>query len=193
MSKTMMTRAIIVVAVLGTLVIITLGIFHPAQPGVTGSVTPGIPSTEHVPQVGVEQGDAAPNFTVRALDGRRVSLSDYRGKLVMLNFWSINCAGCQAEIPGMQTVYAEQQRAHKDFVILGVNLADNATDVAQFVHQRGLTYPIALDRTIAIASLYALRGTPTSYFIDRHGIIHSRVEGPVDETTLQHIISELNV
>jgi len=185
----MITRIILVVAALGTLAIITVGLFHPGASPATTSDT--AQSSSGAP-VGLTVGDAAPNFTLTTLDGKRVSLSDYRGKPVMLNFWYATCPGCLAEIPGMQRFYASQQAAGKDFVILGINTIDDAQTAQQFVRDYGLTYTIVLDNNQQVTTLYHLNATPTSYFIDRHGIIRSTVVGPVDEATLQQRVAQIS-
>src|SRR5260370_377251 len=134
----------------------------------------------------------APDFTLTSLDGKQVSLSQFRGKPVMLNFWYSTCPGCLAEIPGMQRFYSAQQAAGKDFVILGVNSVDDVQTAQQFSQQYALTYSLALDNNQQVAALYNLTATPTSYFIDRQGIIRSVVVGPVDETTLQQDVTEIS-
>ncbi|GAC1463299.1 MAG: hypothetical protein PVSMB5_02660 [Ktedonobacteraceae bacterium] len=192
MTAKLLTRGIIVTVVIGTLAIITLGLLQPAQSNQSNPVNGAGKQTRPGMQVGLQKGDAAPNFTLTTMDGQKVSLSNYRGRPVMLNFWMINCTGCQYEMPGMQKVYAAQQTAHKDLVILAVNSVDSARDIQQFARQRGLTYPILLDAHSATGQLYALRGTPTSYFIDRKGMIYSSSEGPIDEGALQEVVQQLD-
>ena len=107
----------------------------------------------------------------------------------MLNFWYATCPGCLAEIPGMQKYYAAQQAAGKPFVILGVNVSDDAATARQFAQQHGLTYPIVMDDNQRVVTLYNITATPTSYFIDRQGIIRIISEGPVDDTTLKQDVA----
>jgi peroxiredoxin len=84
----------------------------------------------------------------------------------------------------MQRFYAGQQAAHKDFVVLGVNAVDDAATAQQFAQQKGMTYPIMIDSGQYVASLYGITDTPTSFFIDRNGIIRATQVGPVDDNTL---------
>ena len=184
----MNTRIIIVVAVLAALAIIITGLFRPNTPQVTSAGASSSASSSSVLQV----GSLAPDFTLTTLDGKRVSLRDYRGKPVMLNFWYATCPGCLREIPGMQKFYATQQAAGRDFVILGVNVLDDAQTAAQFVQQHGLTYPVVLDQNQQVLTLYNVNSTPTSYFIDRQGFIRSIVPGPVDDTTLQQDVAVIS-
>ncbi len=181
----MTTRIIVVLAMIGTLAIIIAGLLRPNAPQATSATSAGAPASLQV-------GSIAPNFTLTTLDGKRVSLSDYRDKLVMLNFWYATCPGCLQEIPGMQRFYTAQQATGKNFVILGVNIADNTQTVSQFVLQYGLTYPIVLDQNQQVLTLYNVNSTPTSYFIDRQGIIRSIVIGPVNDTTLQHDVAMMS-
>src|SRR2546428_586909 len=172
-SGTLVMRSALIVAAVGLLAIIAVGLLHPGSTSTASSST----STSSGAPVGLQVGDAAPNFTLTTLDGKQVSLSDFRGKPVMLNFWYATCPGCLAEIPGMQRYYSVQQAAGKNFVILGVNSVDDAQTAQQFAQQNGLTYTLVMDNNQQVATLYNLTSTPTSYFIDRQGIIRSMVVG----------------
>jgi peroxiredoxin len=183
---TLLTRLILIAATVGTLIIITIGIFSPASNTSYSQVN--TKNTQSTP-VGFQVGDAAPNFTLVTLNGTKKSLSDYRGKPVVLNFWYATCPGCLAETSDLQHFYASQQKAGQDLALLGINTIDDATTARQFVQRHGLTYQIMLDTQQSVATLYALSGTPTSYFIDRQGIIRAVVIGPVDTATLQHNVT----
>jgi peroxiredoxin len=185
---TLIMRSALIVAAIGLVAIITVGLL---RPGSVSTATTANSSASGAP-VGLQVGDAAPNFTLTTLDGKQVSLSDFRGKPVMLNFWYATCPGCLAEIPGMQRFYATQQAAGKSFVILGINSVDDAQTAQQFVQQYGLTYTLVMDNNQRVATLYNLGATPTSYFIDRQGIIRSTVVGPVDDATLQQKVAEMS-
>ncbi|MBA2677028.1 MAG: TlpA family protein disulfide reductase [Ktedonobacteraceae bacterium] len=188
MSKTL-AHGIITIVVVGTLAIITLGLFRPASPI---SINQNNRNSNGTIQVGLHKGDAAPNFTLTTVDGQKMSLSDYRGRPVMLNFWMINCEGCQYEMPGMEKVYSRRQGAQKDLVVLGIDASDSATDIKQFALQHHYTYPMLEDVHSYTGQLYALRGTPTSYFIDRKGFIYTSNEGALDEGTLQQMIQQIS-
>src|SRR5258707_6889390 len=181
---TLVRRSVLTVVVIGVLAFIVAGLLRPGA----ASTTPSSSGAT----VGLQIGDVAPNFTLTSLDGKQVSLSQFRGKPVMLNFWYSTCPGCLAEIPAMQRFYSAQQAAGKDFVILGVNCVDDAQTAQQFSQQYALTYSLALDNNQQVATLYNLTATPTSYFIDRQGMIRSVVVGPVDETTLQQDVTEIS-
>jgi peroxiredoxin len=183
----MVIRVIFTVAAVGTLVVIAVGLLRPDVAPITNST-----QTSAGHPVGLQVGNTAPDFTLAALDGKKVSLSDYRGKPVMLNFWYATCPGCLAEIPAMQKFYATQQAAGKDFTILGVNTVDDTPTAQQFVQHYGLTYQIVMDSNDDVVKLYNIGATPTSYFIDREGIIRSVVVGPVDDTALKQYVKQIS-
>jgi len=138
------------------------------------------------------QGFMAPDFTLDLLGGGQVKLSDLRGKPVMVNLWASWCPPCRAEMPAIEKVY----RDYKDLglVVLGVNTTnqDSEADAAAFVHEYGLTFPIPLDRDGSVSVRYALRGLPTTFFIDRKGIIRSVVVGgPMSEAVIRSNVEDL--
>ena len=184
---TLITRSVLIVAAVGLLAVIGVGLLRPGTPNISSSTS----SPSGAP-VGIQIGDAAPNFTLKTLDGKQVSLSDYRGKPVMINFWFATCPGCLAETPGIERFYAAQQAAGKSFVILAVNDVDDAPTAQQFVQQYGITYTPVLDDNQRVATLYNLNATPTSYFIDRQGIIRFVQVGPIDQATLQQKVAEIS-
>ncbi|AGX05080.1 MULTISPECIES: TlpA disulfide reductase family protein [Bacillaceae] len=136
--------------------------------------------------VGIEPGNKAPDFTLTDLEGKTVSLSDYKGKRVFLNFWASWCPPCKAEMPDMQELYEE--KAIGDFEILAVNMTfieKNKGDEMDFVKDHGLTFPIPLDVKGQVMGEYEIMAYPTSFFIDSDGIIRSRVMGAVDKDFIE--------
>ncbi|QBD80525.1 TlpA family protein disulfide reductase [Ktedonosporobacter rubrisoli] len=187
MARTL-TRIIMVAAALATLAIISLGLLHPAP-----VLQPASQATRSgQPAIGYQVGEAAPNFTLARPDGKKVSLSDYRGKIVLLNFWRIDCEGCIIEMPGLQKVYAEQQAARHNFVILGINSTDNAQAIQTFMQRRGLTYPVVLDPSLAVSDLYHINGVPASFLLDSQGIVSQSIAGPFEEHALEQALAGLN-
>jgi len=138
------------------------------------------------------EGFLAPDFTLDLLDGGQVTLSDLRGQVVMVNLWASWCPPCRAEMPAIEKVY----RSYKDLglVVLGVNTTfqDSESGASAFVNQYGLTFPIPLDRDGSVSSRYALRALPTTFFIDREGVIRSVVVGgPMSEALIQSKVEDL--
>ncbi len=150
------------------------------------------PSPKPKPTIGLQVGNIAPDFTLTDLHGKRVSLHDYRGKPTMLNFWYPSCTDCQAEIPTMQQYYASAPAMSKHFVILAVNTlgGDDEQTVQNFVQQNHLTYLIVMDEQQRVGTLYHVRETPTSYFLDPEGIIQSVLFGPVGKSNLQRVLAD---
>ena len=138
------------------------------------------------------QGFAAPDFTLDLLGGGEVTLSDLRGAPVMLNLWASWCPPCRAEMPAIQAVY--QEYGEEGLVVLAVNATnqDSESAAAAFVRDHGLTFPVPLDRDGSVSVRYALRGLPTTYFIDREGVIRSViVGGPMSEAVIRSKVEEL--
>lgn len=138
------------------------------------------------------EGFFAPDFTLDTLQGEQVKLSGLRGKVIVVNFWTTWCPPCRAETPALEMSYEAYQDL--DVVILGVNLTDQDSlkEVESFVHEFGLTYPILLDRDGAVGLLYQLSGLPTTFFINREGIIRTVViGGPMSETSIRSKIEAL--
>ncbi len=128
-------------------------------------------------------GFLAPDFKAPKLEqkkeGREITLSDYRGKIVLINFWATWCAPCKAEMPAMEELYRSFPR--KDFEILGVSIDLVGPGlVAKYVRDLGVTFPILLDPQMAINDLYEVRVVPTSVLIDREGRVTHRHLGARD-------------
>jgi peroxiredoxin len=126
---------------------------------------------KHIESGGVKVGQAAPDFTLNDLDGKPVRLSDYKGKAVFVNFFATWCTPCRSEMPDIEAVW----KANKDngLVVLAVNLTnqDDLGDVQQYIRDLGLTFPVVLDQTGSVAALYRVVPIPTSFFIDRNGVV----------------------
>ncbi len=131
----------------------------------------------------------APDFTLQTLDGESVSLSDYRGKLVMINFWASWCPPCNSEMPDLQRYYEQHQ--DDDFIILGVNYQDTPDKVQAFVEKYGVTFPILLDSDGRVANLFGVQGLPTSFFVDKEGNVLGYQPGPVTKEMLEDGITPL--
>lgn len=156
------------------------------------SRVPSAATTGGAPPPSPREGFSAPDFTLDLLGGGQVRLSELRGKVVMVNLWASWCPPCRAEMPAIEKVY----QAYKDrgLVVLGVNTTfqDSETDAAAFIREFDLTFPIPLDRDGAVSRRYQLRGLPSTFFVDRRGIIRSVViGGPMSEALIQSKIEDL--
>lgn len=160
---------------------------RPAEGAVTGGAIPS-------PRAGF----AAPEIDLELLDGSRVRLSDLRGQVVVLNLWASWCPPCRAEMPALQALH--EQRSADGVVVLAVNSTVQDTEQAarDFAREYGLTFPIGLDRDGQATRLYQVRALPSTFFIDRQGIIRRVVVGgPLDasvlETTVLELLGELDL
>ena len=118
----------------------------------------------------------APDFTLQTVNGETVSLSDFRGKPVMLMFWKINCAGCQVQIPYTQAFY--DKWSSDTAAILTVNVQGSISAVQNYVTSHEITYPVLLDRQGKVAQTYGLPGVPVTFLIDSEGIMKAYQIGP---------------
>ena len=127
-------------------------------------------------KVGPQEGEVAPDFLLPTLDGPDVRLSDLRGKAVIVNFWATWCAPCRRELP--QFVAAYDRYKDQGLVILGVNVQEDRDTVRRMAQDFGLKYPLPIDSTGSVVDSYKLLGLPTTYFIDRNGVVRSVFRGP---------------
>lgn len=133
----------------------------------------------------ITRGEMAPPLVLERLEGGTLSLDSLRGKVVMLNIWATWCGPCRLEMPSMQRVYDEYHDQGFEIVAVavdaqpGVRLGDGvmAGPVNDFVAQYGLTFPIAVDPTGATEQLYGVDALPTTFLIDREGVIRVREVG----------------
>lgn len=126
----------------------------------------------------VLEGSVAPDFTLPDLKGRMVSLSDYKGKVIFLNFWATWCKPCREEMPSMEVIYNNLNG--QNFEILAVSLDKDAGVAERFTRELGLTFPILHDKRGRIKELYKTTGVPETFIIDQDGIIREKVIGPRD-------------
>ena len=134
-------------------------------------------------------GTVAYDFTLKDMDGNEVSLSNFRGKKVMLNFWATWCAPCRAEIPHMVKLYGE--RHDEGFEIIAVNLREGPERVGPFVERLHMEFPVLLDSSGKVGNAYSVRGIPTSIFLDENGVIQAVHVGTLTDESLQKYVAAL--
>lgn len=134
--------------------------------------------TAQQPMMPVAGAPRAPDFALPDLAGKRHKLSDYRGKLVVVNFWATWCPPCREELPSMQRVF--KQLKDKNFVILGVEVGEEWDTVQPFVDQFAVKYPILLDNNSAVSREWKIIGLPATYFVDPQGRITHAIHGSRD-------------
>jgi cytochrome c biogenesis protein CcmG/thiol:disulfide interchange protein DsbE len=144
--------------------------------------------TSQKPKVAAS-GNLAPDFTLTDLDGRRLTLSDYRGKVVLLDFWATWCGPCRTEIPHfveMQNKYGPQ-----GFQVIGISMDDDAKPVRQFAEQYKLNYPVAVGDDNLADHFGGVLGLPVNFIIDRQGRIHAKYLGATDVSVFDSDVKDL--
>ena len=129
----------------------------------------------------LREGIDISDFKLPLLDGTEISLSGLKGKVVFLNFWATWCPPCRDEMPAMNSLY--QKLKDQGFEMVAVNLGESRAAVNTFVNNYNLTFPVALDTRSLTGSLYGIRSIPTTYIINRRGLIVARLVGFIDWDT----------
>lgn len=135
-----------------------------------------------------EIGHPAPDFTLADLKGNEVTLSDFRGQTVFINFWATWCPPCRAEMPEIEAVYQEYK--DKGVVVIGVDILEPEDVVRQFVERGGYNWTFVLDATGAVSDDYRITAIPTSFFIDREGIIQAVNIGAMTKRAMEIKLAE---
>lgn len=140
----------------------------------------------------------APAATFQTLDGRTVSLADYRGKVVLLNFWGTWCGACRSEIP--ELIDLQQQYQSKGFTVLGVAMRDERSSVASFITQPrfdvggrkvAMNYPVVMGNDSLEATFGGFFGYPDTFIISRDGRVVAKAMGVIDEDSTSKVIEKL--
>ena len=135
-------------------------------------------------------GDLAPDFRFQDAIGQTFSLSDFRGKTVMLNFWTTWCTFCKIEFPYIQQVYDEWQGG--EVIILTINLGESSGTVTACIEAEGIFLPVLLDKGREVTEQYGVSGIPRTFFIDKDGLIQVTKLGAFsDVEEIEEILNDL--
>ena len=132
------------------------------------------------PRLGI--GVTAPEFTLPIVDGNLVSLTDYMGKVVLLNIWATWCPPCVEEMPSMEKLYQELKDEGLEILAVSIDVS-GAEAVIPFMKKHRLSFPALIDPQGTIKNLYQTTGIPESFIIDKEGLIAEKVIGPRDWAT----------
>ncbi len=156
-----------------------------------GSVLPArmldTPASNAEASEGIHRGDLARNFAASGPDDLRMTLSELRGRPVVINFWATWCTSCLAEMP----VLEQQRLAHEEdgIAIVAVNVGEGAGDAREFIESLELfEFVLAMDPDLTVSDAYSVRGLPHSLFIDREGVIRAEYRGQLDEETMNSYV-----
>ncbi len=153
-------------------------------------------NTTPFPQVTEVEPYPAPDFALQALDGSTVRLSDYQGKVVLLNFWGTWCEPCKAETPALEAAY--QKLKNEGLVIIGVDLLHSERSlnrdiehVREFAQFYGVNYPLVLDEDGSVSRAYAIHPIPTTYIIDPEGKVRYIRVSELREPDVERLFREI--
>ena len=139
-------------------------------------------------------GHPAPGFSLAALrppGGKStLSLSDFKGAAIVLNFWASWCAPCKEELPLLESTWKQMQAQGKDIIFVGIDYQESSSAATGFLQQNSVTYPAALDASGSVASHYGITSLPDTFFINRNGIVVSK---ELREITAQVLASNLKL
>lgn len=125
-----------------------------------------------------EKGEASVDVTINDLEGKTVTLSQFKGKVVILNFWATWCPPCREEMPSMDALY--QKFKGKDLVMLAASIDENPKTVSDFMKKNNYTMPAYHDPNKKAGSVYGITGVPETFIIGKNGMIEEKIIGPVD-------------
>ena len=142
----------------------------------------------------------APDFTLKDQNGVEHKLSDYKGKIVFLNFWATWCPPCKAEMPDIQKLYEDHNKNADEVVVLGIagprteqnkNSRDGSVeDITKFLSDNGYDYPVVMDTTGDIFAQYGISAFPTTFMIDKQGNVFGYVQGGVTREVMDSIVEQ---
>ena len=176
------------------LVVIMLGTFIKQQMEKNEAISLAAYEVDWTQKEGLEKGQIAPNFTLETLTGEQVTLADYKGKKVILNFWATWCPPCRTEMPHFQDFY-EEYADQENVVILAANATYNdkgANHVQKFVNSFDLTFPILLMPDDSIFKRYEILALPSTFMIDTEGRIQYHITGALDKKAIREYVNKLD-
>ena len=114
-------------------------------------------------------GQVAPDFVLKSATGENLRLSEYRGDVVLINFWATWCGPCRQEMPILDDLYGRYQRV--GFNLLGVNIDEDSRRAMQMVQELGVNFPVLFDENKEVSKLYEVEAMPVTILVDREGIV----------------------
>lgn len=179
------------VLVVAAVALLVRGLLTPATPSAAtpGHASSGAGPTATAAPTDPMVGHLAPDVTVHDMRDHLMALSSLRGSVVLLNFWYVSCPPCQIEMPALERAYLAHQS--QGFKVVGLDVVDDASTISAFTSRLGITYPILRDIGQRAVLAYGVRATPSSYLIDRDGVIRAVYTGPINSSTFQRDLAAL--
>lgn len=153
---------------------------------------PAEATTNGAPPPSPRAGFSAPDFTLSQRGGAPLTLSGLRGQVVVINLWASWCGPCRAEMPALEQ--AQRALQADGLMVLGLNTTfqDDEAAALAFADELGLTFPLVFDRDGTVSAQYDLRATPTTFFVDRRGVIRSVIiGGPMSAALIRSTVDDL--
>lgn len=175
------------VLVLVVALLVVIG-YRLMNPGAASSVLGAARVNESSYSVAVKP-HPAPDFSLASFNGETYKLSDLRGKVVVINFWSSTCPPCKTEAADLQRTW--KQYKSEGVVFLGADVWDKGTEARQFLLNNDITYPSGITRSTLTAE-YGITGIPETFIVDRHGRVVKHWVGPVTQAQLSRMIDEVH-
>ena len=181
-------------AVIGVWVFVCLAVSTFGILAYTGVLPIGLPGSmgstgSNAESEGIKIDELAPDFSLQNTAGETIWLSELRGNPVVINFWATWCGPCVREMPALQ----RYQDKYPDMVMLGINEGEKVEVVKKFTEKMKLTYQILIDEKGNAANLYKVVMMPTTYFIDREGVIRARHFGYMGEEQIEFYLGSLGI
>lgn len=154
--------------------IIALGLFVTLQNKSPSTIKVDIPHTQN--------GPMAPDFSLPDLDGRMISLSAYKGRVVIVNIWATWCPPCVAEIPSLEKLYKMFKDEGLELLAVSVDEGGKRA-IERFIKNKNISFPVLLDPDGRVAGLYRTRGVPESFIVKKDGTIDNKIEGAINWTS----------
>jgi cytochrome c biogenesis protein CcmG/thiol:disulfide interchange protein DsbE len=170
------------IAILGSVYLVDRG--NSQQTGIQQITAPGAASAQ-----ALRVGQPAPDFQVTSPDGQPITLAQFKGQPVWLNFWASWCAPCRVEFPDMDAVYRQHQAS--GLVLLAVSFAEQPADVSSYLERARPSFTIGVDPPGVVAGQYRVLGLPTHIFIDADGIVREVRVGPMNQELMQQKLATI--
>jgi peroxiredoxin len=157
--------------------LLTFGLLVAALAGAASADQPELaPLLKTLDLRGYTSRTAPPQFNGSMLDGRHLSIAEYRGSVIVLNFWRTSCLECRSEMPVLERL--QREFSPRGLAVIGINARENTETVRRYAKELGLTFPLVLDRDGKINALYGVIGLPTTFVVGRDGRAIALAIGP---------------